>query len=96
MAWSELTEPGSVDRVLLDPPFMIRIRLIETYNINALANDLTNGKQPEPLRAREEIRLWNGALFVGCFDNRDEVKRIVRQLREKAMNHASTRRHTVR
>lgn len=86
MAWSDVTDKNDTDRVLIDPPFCVKIRRIQTINIQQAADALTNGQPVEIVREREEIRLWNGALFVGCFEDRDEVQQIVRQLRQKAMN----------
>jgi len=85
MAWEDVTEPGSKERVLIDPPFIIRVKRVVTVNINDAVWAIVNGQNVQATAEREEIRLWNGAHFIGMFTDREEVAKVVSQLRAKNM-----------
>ncbi len=85
MGWELVdTQPNGV-QVFIDGNFRLTITCIETRNLHDWVWDTIDGNTQPALSRRWEYRLWEGALFKGVFNTRDEAGVVVSKLREAAM-----------
>lgn len=86
MGWELVDTQPDGTRVFIDGVFRLTITHIVTINIHEYCWSEIDGK-PVPIKLeRDHYKLWNGAQYVGPFGNREDVARVVSQLREKNMN----------
>lgn len=83
MGWERVSDEGQIPATYIDGRMRLTITYIKTVNIQDYVWNTVNGKPTDPIAERTEFRLWNGAYFIGKFDTREQVAKVVSQLREK-------------
>lgn len=85
MGWELVDEQPNGIRTFIDGVFRLTITHIKTMNIHDWVWNDIDGKPTPAVSERDTFKLWHGAHLVLVTQHRDEVLKVVSQLRTKDM-----------